>query len=393
MRDSSECFHPGGRLNDGGCGKWMKILDRYIGKQVFVTAFYAVSVIIIILVLGNVFKDILKELAKRPDLSLSFVLKFIFLVIPVSLSLAIPFSFLTAILLTFGRLSADSEFVSMRMAGLSMGRISLPVWILALFFTGICAWVNLSITPWAKTEMEGMKDTLINIAKREPLLLFPDKQVMTELTDHLVYANKEDGVLKNFQMVKMKDNSPEILAIAEQANVSVDLEAAKPEMLIQMKNVDIMIKSQNSGFIEESQSVFMEEAESGLSLEKFKSDEERLQPENLGLFPLIETLKDPSLEEAMQATLKTELSMRMAFSLSCITFGLIAVPLGVTAQRRETTAGFVLSMVIAVSYYGMLLVAQMMRNDPSKYPHILVWIPNVLFITLGVIMFRRLNRK
>ncbi|MEM9018751.1 MAG: LptF/LptG family permease, partial [Verrucomicrobiota bacterium] len=138
----------------------MRLLDRYIAKQVFVSAAYAVAVIIIILVLGNVFKEILRELAKRPDLSLGFVFKFIGLVIPISLSLAIPFSFLTAILLTFGRLSADSEFVSMRMAGLSMWRICLPVGILAIFFTGICAWVNLSVTPWAKTEMEGMKDSM-----------------------------------------------------------------------------------------------------------------------------------------------------------------------------------------------------------------------------------------
>ena len=65
-------------------------------------------------------------------------------------------AFLTAILLVFGRLSADSEFVSMRMAGLSMARICAPVGAVALFFTAICAWVNLSITPWAKTQMEGM---------------------------------------------------------------------------------------------------------------------------------------------------------------------------------------------------------------------------------------------
>ena len=87
----------------------MKLLDRYIARQVLVSALYAVAVIIIILVLGNVFKEILRELAKRPDISLGFVLKFIALVIPISLSLAIPFSFLTAILLTFGRLSADSN--------------------------------------------------------------------------------------------------------------------------------------------------------------------------------------------------------------------------------------------------------------------------------------------
>jgi len=371
----------------------MGILDRYIGRQVFTSSIYAIAVIIIILVLGNVFKEILKELAKRPDLSLWFVLKFIVLVIPISLSLAVPFSFLTAILLTFGRLSADSEFIAMRMAGQGMGRICLPVWMLAAFFTGICGWINLSVTPAAKSEMEGMKDTLINMAKRDPLMLFPDQQVMDDLPDHLVYAVKEDGVLKQFQMIRTDGYIPEALAIADAAVIEAVVEGGEAEMLITMKNVNLMVKGQEGNFMEASQPIFMEEAETGVSLDNFVSSQNRIQPENLGLLALVGLLRDPGLDEAMRTTLRTELSMRFAFSVSCITFGLIGVPLGITAQRRETTAGFVLSMVIAVGYYVLLIVAQMMREDAEKMPHLLVWVPNLLFISLGLSLFWRLSRK
>lgn len=371
----------------------MRLLDRYIFKQVLISALFAIAVIIIILILGNVFKEILRELAKRPELDLWFVLKFIGLVIPISLSLAVPFSFLTAILLTFGRLSADSEFVSMRMAGLSMGRICFPVWVLAAFFTAVCAWVNLSLTPLAKTEMEGMKDTLINKAKTDPLMLFPDQQVMTEFPNHLIWAKKEDGVLKNFQMIKMNSFIPEALAIADKAEIAVDLESEEPAMIMTMKNVNLMIKGQTGNFMNSSQPIFMEEAESGVSLAQFKANNDRIQPENLGLFSLIGYVNDQSLEKEMRTTLRTELSMRMAFSVSCITFGLIGVPLAITAQRRETTSGFILSMVIAVIYYVLLIVAQMMREDEKMYPHLLVWVPNILFVALGLMMFRKLSKK
>ena len=85
--------------------------------------------------------------------------------------------------------------------------------------------------------------------------------------------------------------------------------------------------------------------------------------------------------------------MRMAFSVSCITFGLIGVPLGITAQRRESTAGFVLSMTIAVSYYVMLSIAQIVHREEHLYPHLLVWIPNILCFGLGLHLFRRLSRR
>ncbi len=373
----------------------MRLLDRYIARQIFISSVYAVAVIIIILVLGNVFKEILRELAKRPDLNLWFVLKFIALVIPISLSLALPFSFLTSILLVFGRLSADSEFVSMRMAGLSMARICLPVGVLALFFTGICGYVNLSVTPAAKTEMEGMKDSLFNLVKREPMLLFPDKSVMTDLPEHVVYANKEDGVLKGFNMVKTKGFVPQFFAMAEESEVSVELDKEDPELVMKMKNVNLLMAAQDKPFMDAAQPVFMTEATAGVSLANFASGSKGVkdQPENVSLRRLIEKVSDKTLDPAQQAIYRTEINMRCAFSLSCITFALLGVPLGLTAQRREGTAGFIISMVLAVIYYMMLSAAAAKSDDAEAHAHLLVWIPNVLFLTVGGILFWRMSRK
>ncbi len=373
----------------------VKLLDRYIARQVMVSALYAVAVIIIILVLGNVFKEILRELAKRPDISLLFVLKFILLVIPVSLSLAIPFSFLTAILLVFGRLSADSEFVSMRMAGLSMTRICAPVGAVAIFFTAICAWVNLSLTPWAKTQMEGMKASLFNQMRKEPMMIFPDHQVMDDLPDHLVFARKEGGVLKGLQLVKMENFEPQAVVFAKEARVSVDFESENPEMVMDMKEVNVMAKGEEGPFLDSTQPVFMREAAFGVSIEEFKVRGETAmnKADNLPLGRLYERSMDDSLDSEIRATCRTELSTRFAFSVSCLTFALIGVPLGVTAQRRESTAGFILALGIAVSYYTMLSFADMMKEREHLYPHLLVWVPNLLFFGLGLHLFRKLSRK
>ncbi len=368
-----------------------RILDRYVARQILISAAFAILIILIILILGNVFKEILSELAKRPDLSLVFVFKFVGLVIPFALSLAIPFSFLTAILLTFGKLSADSEMTLMRMAGLSMPRICLPVAVISLFFTAICAWINLSITPWAKTELEGMKDTMINKAKRDPMMIFQDEQVMSDFPGYLIFADKQDGVLRNFQMVKSAGPVPEAIAMARAARVSVDLD--KDELIVEMEDANLMFRGSEGNFMDSTQPVFTANFPTGISLEQFKQEVQRVQPENLPLTKLVAMVGDADQEPAMRATLRTELSMRLAFSVSCITFALIGVPLGITAQRRETTAGFVFSLMIAVSYYLLLTVAQMQRENPELYPHLLVWLPNLVFITLGIYLFVRVSRK
>lgn len=374
----------------------MRLLDRYIARQVFVSALYAVAVIIIILVLGNVFKEVLRELAKRPEVGLGFLFKFIALMIPISLSLAIPFSFLTAVLLTFGRLSADSEFIAMRMAGLSMWRICLPVAFVAIFFTGACAWVNLSVTPAAKTAMVGMKDSLFNrMTQGEPMLLFPDHRVMTDLPGHLIFAKKEDGILKGFQFIKMEDNLPQVIAIAREAKVRVELDKENPELLLDMADVTMMVKGDKGNFMDSTQPISMKSGVAGVSVNDLKSNgqDAREKPDYIPLRRLFQKASDETLEPSLLAKYRTQLSMRFAFSVSCLTFGLIGVPLGITAQRRESTAGFILSMIIAVTYNVMLTMVRNVQDREDLYPHLLVWVPNILFLALGILMFRNLSKK
>ena len=98
------------------------------------------------------------------------------------------------------------------------------------------------------------------------------------------------------------------------------------------------------------------------------------------------------LERSQRNTFRAELSKRFSFSLACITFCLVGIPLGVTAQRRETAAGFVISLVLASCYFLFIIVGDTF-NTQKVLPHVLIWLPNVLFLGLGIRMFRRLNRK
>ena len=81
-----------------------------------------VAVLSLVFVFGNLFKKVFELLVDK-DLPLGALLKFMAYILPFSLTFTIPWGFLTAVLLVFGRLSADNELVSFRMAGMSMARI------------------------------------------------------------------------------------------------------------------------------------------------------------------------------------------------------------------------------------------------------------------------------
>jgi lipopolysaccharide export LptBFGC system permease protein LptF len=98
-------------------------------------------------------------------------------------------------------------------------------------------------------------------------------------------------------------------------------------------------------------------------------------------------------ELSEKSALRTEVSKRFSFSLASFAFALIAVPLAVTAHRKETSIGFLFSLLVASGYFFFIIIANSVRDNPRWYPEYLMWVPNVLFITLGAILFWRLSKR
>ena len=55
--------------------------------------------------------------------------------------------------------------------------------------------------------------------------------------------------------------------------------------------------------------------------------------------------------------------------------------------------GFAMGLIVAVAYFLFVIIADTLRGNPKVHPELLIWIPNVLFIILGALLFRRLARQ
>src|SRR5581483_8437343 len=151
----------------------MKLIDRYVGKEILLTATFAIAVLSLVLVLGNVFKQLL-DLLVNHDVPLEYILAFIGYILPFSLTFTIPGGFLTAVLLVFGKMSAENELIALRANGISVPRVCLAVFALALVSCGICLWINVDVAPRAQ---EQMKSALFHIATSNPIAMFGSDQI------------------------------------------------------------------------------------------------------------------------------------------------------------------------------------------------------------------------
>src|SRR5450432_2928349 len=113
----------------------MKLLDRYVGKEILTTSMFAIAVLSLVLVLGNVFKQLL-DLLVNHDVPLEYIISFIAYILPFSLTFTIPWGFLTAVLLVFGKMSAENELIALRSNGVSIPRICYSVLVLSAVCVG-----------------------------------------------------------------------------------------------------------------------------------------------------------------------------------------------------------------------------------------------------------------
>jgi LPS export ABC transporter permease LptF len=365
----------------------MKIIDRYIGKELLITTLFAVGVLSLVLVLGNVFKQLL-DLLVNQNAPLELILSFIGFILPFSLTFTIPWGFLTAVLLVFGRLSAENELVALRSNGVSIPRICHPVAWLAIVACALCLWINVSVAPKAQ---ERMKNTIFQIATSDPLSMFSSDQVIDEFPGKKIYVERKDGTnLYNILVYELGPKGDPIRFIhAQRAVLTTDL--VNQQVLMQL--VDAQFEQRDSDSPDDltriHEGITTREITFPISLhDLYEKNKSRRGVSQMTLEELAQT---PPKDKETAAF--TEISKRFSVSFASLAFALVAVPLAVTAQRKETSIGFLFSLIVAFVFFFFIVIADSLRNNPMAYPYYLMWLPDVIFISLGSYMFLRMARK
>jgi lipopolysaccharide export system permease protein len=375
----------------------LRIFDTYIARQVLSAVFTGVVVLTGVLVLGNIFKK-LDQLLGSTSLPASAVAMFVLYIIPYSLIFTIPWAFLTGILLVFGRLSADNEMTALRMTGMSMPRICLPVFVMALALSGVCYWVNVDLAPFAKAKI---KRLFYDVVVQNPAELFQAGKVFDQLPGTRIYTRKRDGAkLHNVEIYKTSAGFDESYTRADRAYVEYTPGTDEFTLRLEGALVEQRSKAEDVAMINDMKRIYLAKTYVTMSLQQLKEKIQHVNPSMKKTGELwgeihtgLDCFTGGQMDKRAISSALTEVNMRYSLSLACITFALVGIPLGITAQRRETSIGFALSLVVATAYIVFVIFANTLNDKPGLYPHLLMWVPNVVFLAVGLNLFRKLARK
>src|SRR5216683_1514974 len=368
----------------------MKLIDRFVSRELIVNVLFAIAVLSLVLVVGNIFRKLLPLLVNH-DVPVEYLLAFIAYVFPFSLIFTIPWGLLTAILLVFGRLSADNELIALRANGVSVTRVCVPLAGIALVSTAICSWLNVQVAPAAQ---EKLRSTIFDLATRDPMALFGSDQVIDQFPGRKIYVGKKEGKrLENITVFELDENSlPMKVTFARSGMLEADLQNKRILMHLYNARYQQRDEKNPNDLRKIRDGINMAEGTLPISLEElYEKEKKRPSRSALSIQQLLEQLKSGNKRE--QSASRTEINKRFSFPFACLAFAIIGVPLGVTAHRRETSVGFAMGLIVAITYFLFVIIGDTLRGNAKFHPELLVWFPNVLFIVLGALLFRRLARQ
>ena len=363
----------------------MKTLHLYLTRQVLGSLLMTVAVFTFVLLLGNVLKEVLGLLVNR-QASLAVVAQAIGLLIPFVLVFALPMGMLTAMLLTFGRFSADHELTAVRASGISLLSLLPPLLVLAVLLSGLCATVNLHFAPLCRV---AYKRLIYQSVVEQAEVLLPEKTFIRQFKPYTIYFNSVRGSeVRNVEMYEMDKSGSNVLSTLHATRGTLTVDVSNPtNKMVRLLLHDAQMLNLRDG---QRQPMFSGELPVELPIQHKAEKEPQLS--EMTFRELWERRRQYQAEGIRTTPLDVVIHSQVAFSFACLSFTLIGVPLGIRAHRRETSAGIGMAMLLVMVYYSFLILGQSLDTKPQYFPWLIVWLPNFAFQIIGMVLLRRANR-
>jgi lipopolysaccharide export system permease protein len=364
-----------------------KTATVYILKEIVPIFLIGLMTFTIILLMDKILKLI--ELIVNQGGSLSDVLMLFLYISPSFLIITIPVAVLLGTLLTFGRLSSDSEITAFKASGMSLYQLFFPISIFALatfLLTSLLIFYGL---PWGN---KGFKATLYRLAQSKADIEIKERVFNDAFRGLVVYAdrvplqgNHMEGILIHDQREKGKSHT----ILAKEGFIINNPESQ--EIILRLKSGDIhRVEPEAHTF----QKIKFDTYDLKLELARtFAAIEKKLKDYEMSIDDIQKKKEDVKKTGKDTTAYEVELHKRYAIPFTCIVFALIGVPLGIQPHRSGRSYGFILSILILLAYYICLTASEILAVRKIMPPYFAGWIPNLLFSGLGVYLLVKTARE
>jgi len=361
----------------------MKILRKYIIKETAVMFLFSLAIFTFTLVVGNIIR--LAELVINKGVDIRLVGRLFLYLIPFLLSYTIPMSILTSVLLVFGRLSSDNEIIAIRASGINICRLSFPLLLVGLLFSLFSVVLNNEIIPGMHFES---RKIIKDIGVKTPAAYLEPGTFIKSFRGYIIFIHEIDkNKLKGVRIYQPQDDRSTRTIIAEKGEfITLDNQNAVKLKLINGTSDEPNPKNPTNFYKLNFKTYYMtlnvdeSIASSGYTEKK---------PKEMNFKEIKKEIHRLGRYHVDTPSLIAEFHRKISISFASMIFVLIGIPLGVFTRRGEKTIQFAIALGVIVVYYLLMAGSIALSLKGVASPAILMYMPNIIIGTAGIILLRR----
>jgi lipopolysaccharide export system permease protein len=359
----------------------LKILDRYIFAELLPPFYISVGALCFVMLTKELLR--LVELFVSKGIGLASIFKVFVHLLPSFLVLTLPIAGIIASISAFSRLSYDKELVAMRAAGLSLLRLSAPVFIFSCLVFGLTLILSQWGQPWTSVSLKRLALNLL----RDQLTLALDKGVFNEPVPRMVIYvadTSQEGAGSIFIFDERNPGEARVIVAGDYTLLS---EPARNQVGIRLLHGTIHSRPYE---LDQYHQVTFSSYDLKLSLDQslYAPLDERLSRE-----AVLEQLNRSDWKDAGALRRLMEYYKDLAFPTAALIFGILGVPVGIVSKRSGRIGGFAAGVMIIIVYYVLNVLCEFLVTTLFLPPFAGAWLPNILFLGTTVVLFHRVSRR
>lgn len=359
----------------------LKLLDKYILTQVFFACFACIFIFMIVWIMPEI---LLKTVQRTINgtYSIETAASILLFEMPKVLNIALPVGMLLGTILTFEKLSKDSEVTIFRSSGIPFFRIIASVIILSVFASAFTFIVGSKFLPYASVRLKDIKGE-----GRSSQFVFPVKKTDGAMDKIIIVSNFDENNIRDVIVLNFYDKyetgSSLLSSILVSDFVKYDhktwtINSAK-KYLISEEGVFNRIDDIKDTVILDSHS-----SENAYKLMMYSVYRDR-ELTNPRIAEYIKLLKQEKMEDEYRFMLNKYIQ-RFVHSAMCIIFAILGCLLGFSKPREQKFVGMLIAVGVIFAYYITIPFFDLLAEKAVLSPWVTSMIAPVAAVILIVIL-------
>jgi lipopolysaccharide export system permease protein len=359
-----------------------KIVNRYIFKEISLPFFMILFILTFILLMGKILQ--LMDLMINKGVRFTDIVQLIIFLMPSFLLFTIPISLLFGIMMALGRLSMDNELMVLKASGISLYQLAQPILLASVLAFSITMFISYILVPQGNY---ATKMLLYNIARQKASLGIKEKIFNDDFKGILIYADKvpvSGNYMEGVMISDQRLGSEPTTIIAQRAYLVSDPNALSITLRLE-KGSTHMVDKALKNYRKMDFSFYDVKLDLGSSMADGKAKAK--SSTEMTVMEIKQRIKASGLKEEDRRELAIELYKKLSIPMSCIVFGILAIPLGIRKHRTAKSLGFTTGLITILAYYMLRLGGEALVETGRLSVIVGTWLPVVVFGTTGLYLF------